>query len=88
MVMPQRLTFAADNKGFTTKVIQTLTYDAPYPNVTMDSDYDLVDEVVHAVCQAKIVQDDRTTFEDLDLLSQLKVEADRLAGVFRQTHPS
>ena len=91
-----RLTFAADNQGFITKVNQALQYDTPYPNVLMDSDYDLVDEVVHAVRQANIVpkfahvlghQDDRTDFSDLDLLSQLNIEADRLAGVFRQANP-
>lgn len=55
----------------------------------MDSDYDLVDKVVHEVRQAKIGaifehvlghQDNDTAFEDLDLLPQLNVEADRLAG--------
>jgi hypothetical protein len=91
-----RLSFAADNQGFITKVTQALAYTTPYPNVMMDSDYDLVDEVVHAVRRAQIVaefhhvlghQDDNTAFADLGLLSQLNVEADRLAGVFRQSHP-
>jgi hypothetical protein len=63
----------------------------------MDSDYDLVDKVVHEVRQAKIGaifehvlghQDNDTAFEDLHLLPQLNVEADRLAGLFRHTHPT
>lgn len=57
---------------------------------------DLVDAVVHALCQAKIVvmfehvlghQDNHTAFEDLDLLFQLHVEANRLHGAFCHTHP-
>jgi hypothetical protein len=92
-----RLTFASDNKGFIIKATQAMSYNVPYPNVLMDSDYDLVDEVVHAVRNAQIKatfehvlghQDDGTAFEELDLLSQLNVEADRLADVFRQNDPS
>jgi hypothetical protein len=92
-----RVKIGADNESFITKVNQAMAYETPFPNVTMDPDYDLIAEVVQTVRLSTLAvsfvhvlghQDSRTDFDDLDLPSQLNVEADRLAGVFRQAHPS
>jgi hypothetical protein len=92
-----RIKIAADNQSFIGKVNQALAYDTPFPNVTMDPDYDLIAEVVHTVRQSNLDvtfvhvlghQDAQKAFADLDLPSQLNVEADQLAGVFRQAHPT
>jgi hypothetical protein len=94
---PWRIRLAADNLGFITKVNQAMAYESPYPNVTMDPDYDLIKEVVQTVRLASLDvtfahvlghQDSSTSVADLNLPSQLNVEADHLAGVFRQANPT
>jgi hypothetical protein len=94
---PWRIRLAADNLRFITKVNQAIAYETPYPSVTLDPAYDLIEEVVQTVRLASLDatfahvlghQDSSTSVANLDLPSQLNVEADHLAGVFRQANPT
>eukprot|EP00980_Cylindrotheca_fusiformis_P020498 scaffold7555_cov72-Cylindrotheca_fusiformis.AAC.3 len=90
-----RVNFASDNLGLITKVRQSLSFDFPFPNLTLDSDYDLIHEIVMTNRQSRMVskfshvkghQDSLATpFDDLPLVTQLNIEADDLAGAFRTT---
>jgi hypothetical protein len=64
----------------------------PIPNATFKSDWDIVESIVQTVRAPHIRitlehvrghQDDTTQAEELDLLTQLNVEADKYAGDFR-----
>jgi N-acetyl-beta-hexosaminidase len=79
---PWRIQIAADNQSFITKVNQAMAYEKPFPNVTMDPDYDLIAEVVHTVRESNPNldvtfvhvlghQDARTEFADLSLFHRI-----------------
>ncbi len=38
--------FITDNQGLIRRVMTSLAYDAPYPNSTLDADWDVVNEIV------------------------------------------
>jgi hypothetical protein len=92
-----RMKLAADNQGLHTKIDQSMAYyDKPFPNVTLGPYYNLIKEVVYTVCQSNLASSHicsrsrastGTAIADLDLPSQLNVEADRLAGIFCQANP-
>eukprot|EP00980_Cylindrotheca_fusiformis_P026777 scaffold17422_cov103-Cylindrotheca_fusiformis.AAC.6 len=89
-----KLALASDNLGLIKKVKQALQYDSPFPNTTLEPDYDLVHSIVQTIRQAQLEvcvfhvkghQDrDNIPFDELPLCVQLNIEADELAGEFRQ----
>eukprot|EP00980_Cylindrotheca_fusiformis_P016559 scaffold4965_cov87-Cylindrotheca_fusiformis.AAC.1 len=91
-----RLTFVSDNLGLVTKTPQSWDYDFPFPNLTLASDYDVIHETVMSLRQARVQasfshvkghQDtSKTHFASLPLTAQLNIEADELAGSYRQRH--
>eukprot|EP00980_Cylindrotheca_fusiformis_P024905 scaffold12690_cov177-Cylindrotheca_fusiformis.AAC.2 len=83
---------ATDSQGLVTAVKNCLTYDEPFPNVTLDPEYDIIHEIVMTCRQAKLEvvlshvkghQNTRTDFDELTLPEQLNIEADELAREYR-----
>ena len=71
--------------------LQHLHYHDPYPNVTLDSEFDLTEEIYATHQQYNIAptfkhvkghQHNSTAFKNLSLSAQLNVEADHLASSF------
>eukprot|EP00980_Cylindrotheca_fusiformis_P007788 scaffold1667_cov78-Cylindrotheca_fusiformis.AAC.1 len=91
---PWKLDLASDNLGLIKKVKQALQYDSPFPNTTLEPDYDLVHSIVQTIRQAQLEvcvfhvkghQDNANIpFDEFPLCVQLNIEADELAGDFRQ----
>eukprot|EP00980_Cylindrotheca_fusiformis_P010202 scaffold2269_cov65-Cylindrotheca_fusiformis.AAC.2 len=85
--------FVSDNLGLVTKVQQAKSFDFPFPNLTLDPDYDLVHETIMTLRKTRVQtrfshvkghQDSlKTPFDELPLVTQLNIEADDLAGRFR-----
>jgi hypothetical protein len=86
-----------DNEGLLTRVTTSLPFLEPFPNVTLQADWDVTNEIIHSLrqleCQLSFLhvkghQDDHSGFADLSLNAQLNVEADAEAGEYQQTYPS
>ncbi len=88
--------FITDNQGLIRRVMTSLAYDSPYPNSTLDADWDVVNEIVttlqkmpiqHSFQHVKGHQDDKTEYADLPLNAKLNVDADAEAGEYRYNYP-
>jgi hypothetical protein len=82
------LTFYCDNQAFIKKITKLRSYNIAVESCTLDSDWDLLHSVhllmseytsLPHVHHVKGHQDKLKRYEDLDLPSQLNVDADRLA---------
>ena len=74
------------------RLTQRHEYKDPYPNSTLDADWDVIEEIfqttkliggTHFYEHVKGHQDSKIPYEELSLLAQLNVEADRYAGEYR-----
>jgi hypothetical protein len=83
---------ATDNTGLIARVTSQSKLRYSIPNATFKSDWDIVESIVQIVRASHIHitlehvrghQDDTTPTEELDLLVQLNIEADKYAGDFR-----
>jgi hypothetical protein len=81
-----------DNTGLIARVTSQSKLRYSIPNATFKSDWDIVKSIVQTVRASHIHitlehvcghQDDTTLAEELDLLAQLNIEADKYAGDFR-----
>ena len=81
----------ADNDGLIKQEIAHLSYGDPYPNITLDPEFDLTEEIykthqkynINASFQhVKGHQDDAIDVHDLPLDAQLNAEADHLSNAF------
>ena len=89
------VTFVSDNQELINRCDAHLQYIIPYLNKTVKSEYDVTEQMY---CTALIYnlkpsyhwvkghQDDNTSTEELSIVAQLNVEADRLAGEFQKDH--
>ena len=86
----------ADNDGLIRKEIDHLGYTHPYPNITLEPEFDLVEEIYathqryHITASFKHVkghQDKSKDLSSLPLPAQLNVEADSLASSFYRKGP-
>jgi hypothetical protein len=73
-----------------------LAYDDPYPNSTLPTDWDVVNEIVttlkkmsieHSFQHVKGHQYDKISYAELPLNAKLNVDADVEAGEYRYYHP-
>jgi hypothetical protein len=83
---------ATDNTSLIARVTSQSKLRYSIPNATFKSDWDIVKSIVQTVRASHIHitlehvrghQDDTTPAEELDLLAQLNIEADKYAGDFR-----
>jgi hypothetical protein len=83
---------ATDNTGLIARVTSQSRLRYPIPNATFKSDWDIVESIGQTVRASHIRitlehvrghQDDTTQADEMDLLAQLNVEADKYAGDFR-----
>jgi hypothetical protein len=88
--------FITDNQGLIRRAITSLAFDDPYPNSTLATDRDVVNEIVttlkkmsieHSFQHVKGHQYDKIAYTELPLNAKLNVNADAEAGEYRYYHP-
>jgi hypothetical protein len=86
-----RLYLSTDNEGLLTRIEDDLDKFYKTPNATLAPDWDLVEEIVNTIAllpriprfsHVKGHQDDDVPYEELPLVAQLNVDADRYANKF------
>ena len=86
----------ADNDGLIRKDIEHLGYTRPYPNISLEPEFDLVEEIYATHQRYNITasfqhvkghQDWSKELSSLRLPAQLNVEADSLASAFYREGP-
>ena len=95
--MPQLYgcTFASDNSGLITRIKESGTVLYPAPFLSLAPDWDIVNEIEITCEQLQIQhpptiqhvkghQDREKEYHELDLISQLNVDADSAAGKFQE----
>ena len=85
------ITIYADNKNLITRQTNHLEYTHPYPNCTLNPEFDLTEEIsrTHSkynikatFCHVKGHQDNHQNIENLSIRAKLNVYADKLATCF------
>jgi hypothetical protein len=76
-----------DNQGLLTRVTTSLPFDDPFPNTTLQADWDVTNKIVHSIRQLGITQDDSIYYAALPLNAQLNVDANAEAGTYQHTYP-
>ena len=86
----------ADNNGLVTSLVKQGEYATPYPNATLQPDWDLIEEIHTTYQQINIAkvhfqwikghQDKDTPYDELSIPAQYNVDADRLATEFLETN--
>jgi hypothetical protein len=86
-----------DNLGLLTRIEKCLPYPDPFPNTTLQPDWDVTNEIIVTLQELKIQpilehvkghQDDHTPYDDLPLEAQLNVDADHEAGYYQTMFPA
>ena len=100
MTYPQQLSIfsMADNLGLVTSLIKRSEYSTPYPNITLQPDWDLIEEIYTTYQHLHISnvtfkwikghQDSDTPYEELSIPAQFNVDADRLAEEYMEANPN
>jgi len=87
-----KVEFLSDNRELIRRMKDHQHYDDPYPNATLASEYDIIEEIYNTCKIYKITgsyqwvkghQDRHTEYESLPLNAQLNVEADYYAGQYQ-----
>jgi hypothetical protein len=82
----------SDNKELIRQMTEHKQYEEPYPNATLASEYDIIEEIYEtckiyniqsSYCWVRVHQDKHTAYEDLSLEAQLNVDADWYAGKYQ-----
>jgi len=82
----------SDNKELIRRMTEHKQYEEPYPNATLASEYDIIEEIYETCKIYKLDtsyywvrghQDRLTAYEDLSLEAQLNVDADWYAGKYQ-----
>ena len=88
--------FAADNSALIRRQTERLGFTNCYPNLTLASEFDLTEQIhmTHKEYQIKATfvhvkghQDATNAIQNLPLLAQLNIEADKLAGLYYKKAP-
>jgi hypothetical protein len=91
-----RIQMMTDNQGLLTRVETSLPFVDPFPNYTLQADWDVTNEIITSIRQlsntptfvhVKGHQDDGAEYETLPLNAQLNVDADEEAGIYQYTFP-
>jgi hypothetical protein len=86
-----------DNLRFLTRVKKCLPYPDPFPNTTLQADWDVANKIVCALQSMNLMpqfkhihghQDDHTPYDDIPLKAQLNVNADTEVGFYQTTYPA
>jgi hypothetical protein len=82
----------SDNKELIRRMTEHKQYEEPFPNATLASEYDIIEEV-YETCKMYNIdssyhwvrghQDKHTAYKDLSLQAQLNVDADWYAGKYQ-----
>jgi hypothetical protein len=100
MTYPQHLQIVpmTDNQGLITSLTKRNAYSTPYPNATLQPDWDLIEEIYTTYKHLNIAhvryiwikghQDSDTPYDELSIPAQFNVDADQLAGEFLEIHPN
>jgi hypothetical protein len=92
-----RIQMMTDNQGLLTRVETSLPFPDPFPNSTLQADWDITNEINHSLqalaipptlVHVKGHQDDHVAYERLSLNAQLNIDADEEAGIYQQTYPA
>ena len=87
--------FIADNEAIINTCTKRQEYDKPYANVTLQSDYDLVEEIMTNISESGVVasfewiqshQDATSSITDLPWEARFNIEADKLASEYQRRH--
>jgi hypothetical protein len=86
-----------DNKGLITRVETSMPFTDPFPNLTLQADWDITNEIVTslptlqtqpAFLHVKGHQDDKIAYDELTLNAQMNVDAGSEAGDFQNNYPA
>jgi hypothetical protein len=87
----------ADNKGLVTTLAKRSEYTAPYPNTTLQPDWDLIEEIYSTYQSLSIAsvrftwikghQDKDAAYDELPVAAQYNIDADHLAEEYIDAHP-
>jgi hypothetical protein len=86
-----------DNKGLLTRLASSFPHPAPFPNLTLLSDWDVTHEISKSLrtflhpptlCHVTGHQDDHTSYGELSLEAQLNVDADVEVGAYQCMYPA
>jgi hypothetical protein len=92
-----RVKLMTDNLGLITRLEKSLPFSDPFPNLTLQPDWDVTNEIIKTIQSIQIDpilehvkghQDDHTLYEDLALEAQLNVDADEEAGNYQTMYPA
>ena len=92
---PLMVMFVSDNQELINRCDAHLQYKIPFPNETVKSEYDVTEQIYITASKYKLKpsyhwvkghQDDNAPTNELSIVAQLNVEADRLAGDFQQDY--
>ena len=88
--------YSADNESILNKLIEDLKYDLPYPNTTLEPDWDIRQQIKETVLEigrphdfvhVRGHQDDKTPYDVLPFEAKLNVDADHEAVRFNTANP-
>jgi hypothetical protein len=86
-----------NNLGLITRLDKFLPYPDPFPNVTLQPDWDVTNEILVTLqampiqtifAHVKGHQDDHCPYDSLPLEAQLNVDADYEAGQYQMQNPA
>jgi hypothetical protein len=92
-----RIQMMTDNQGLLTRVETSLPFVDPFPNCTLQANWDVTNKIITSLRQlsktptflhVKGHQDDGAAHDTLPLNAQLNVDADEEAGIYQHTFPS
>jgi len=88
----------SDNLGLITSLTKRREYPNPYPNATLQPDWDIIEEIHNTYLQlsntsvqygwVKAHQDNDTPYEQLSVKAQYNVDADHLATDYMEANPA
>ena len=90
---PLTVMFVSNNQELINRCDSHLKYIITYPNETIKFEYDVMEQIYCTASKYNLKpsyhwvkghQDDNTPTEELSIVAQLNVEADRLAGEFQK----
>jgi hypothetical protein len=90
-----KIQMMTDNEGLLTRITASLPHPDPFPNSTLQADWDVTNEIITSIREFAIPpvllhvkghQDSHTAYSSLPLEAQLNVDADAEAGYYQCSH--
>jgi hypothetical protein len=92
-----KIQMMTDNAGLLTRITSSLPHLEPFPNSTLQADWDVTNEIIVSIRKLTLPpvlrhvkghQDSQTAYASLSLEAQLNVDADAEAGYYQDLYPA